>query len=295
MKIGLGLDAGGSATRWTLCDEAGTLIAMGEVPSISGHLFSAAETARLDAATTALGQALAGYPRPDDVVAGITGLSSGTPAAAIAAHVIGQAIGIPASAVRVRDDTWIAFHAAFARGEGHMVYSGTGSIGVHVRKDATTVRVGGRGMLIDDAGSGFWIGREALNLVWRHRDAEPEWTSPLAAALDAVIGGSDWNAARTYVYGGGRTAVAILARAVAAADDADACSILSCAGRELARLGQALASIAGEKPVALIGRAAGLHPIILASMRASAPNLAIARRDPDPALAAARLALDPTG
>ena len=295
MKIGLGLDAGGSATRWTLCDAAGAPIAMGEVPSISGHLFSAAEAARLKAATAALGQALAGYPRPVAVVAGITGLSSGTPAAAIAAQAIGQAVGVPASAVRVRDDTWIAYHAAFARGEGHMVYAGTGSIGLHVRDDATTVRVGGRGMLIDDAGSGFWIGREALNLVWRRRDAAPEWTSPLAAALDAAIGGADWNAARTYVYGGGRTAVALLARAVAAADDADACAILSRAGEELARLAQTLASLAGEKPVALIGRAAGLHPIILAAMRAAAPNLAITRRTPDLAFAAARLALDPTG
>ncbi len=87
----------------------------------------------------------------------------------------------------------------------------------------------------------------------------------------------------------------MLARAVAAADDADGFRILSRAGEELARLAQTLTSIAGEKPVALIGRAASLHPIILAAMRAAAPSLRITRHDPEPALAAARLALDPTG
>ncbi len=186
MNIGLGLDAGGSATRWVLCDETGKAVGRGEVPAISGHLYSAEDTARLHAATGALARALAAHPRPVAAVAGITGLAAGTPAAATAAKAIAAAIGIAADAVRVEDDVWIAYHAAFARGEGHVVYAGTGSVGMHVRRDGGIVHVGGRGMLIDDAGSGFWIGREALNLVWRRRDTEPGWASPLAAARLAL-------------------------------------------------------------------------------------------------------------
>jgi N-acetylglucosamine kinase-like BadF-type ATPase len=292
---GLGIDGGGSATRWALCNGAGAPLAAGEVPAASGLLFDAGARARLDAAAAALGAALAGLPAPDAVVAGITGLSAGSPEAEFAAAAIAEALGLPAARVRVREDTWIAYHGAFARGEGHMVYAGTGSVGLHVRVDGSTVRVGGRGMLIDDAGSAFWIGREALSMVWRRRDADPNWTSTLARALDAAIGDAGWEATRERVYGGGRGAVALLARAVAGADDADARALFTRAGAELARLAQVLVARAGRKPVALVGRAAALHPLILSAMRAAAPRLEISRRELDAALAAARLALRADG
>lgn len=288
---GLGLDAGGSATRWALCGADGTKIAAGEVPSLSGLLFSDTAVAALHAATGALREALAGLPAPSCVVAGITGLSAGSAEAATAAGAIAASLGLPPDAVRVEEDSWIAYHACFARGAGHMVYAGTGSAGLHVRADGGTVRVGGRGTLIDDGGSAFWIGREALSLVWRRRDADPHWTSPLAGALDAAIGDPGWEAARAYVYGGGRTAVAMLARAVAASADADALDILARAGAELARLARALAARAGPKPVMLTGRAASLHPVILKAMAAEAPLLDIACGTADSALAAARLAV----
>ena len=165
----------------------------------------------------ALRAALAPHGRVCGVVAGITGLSATAPEAATAATLLADAIGVAPARVHVEDDIWIAYHAAFAPGEGHVVYSGTGSIGVHIRRDGTVVRVGGRGMLIDDAGSAFWLGREALNHIWRARDEDRPATSPLAEAMFTVIGGTDWDRARAYVYGGGRDAVAQLARAVARA------------------------------------------------------------------------------
>ncbi|CAH2603796.1 ATPase [Rhodovastum atsumiense] len=295
--IGLGLDAGGSATRWTLCDAAGTVLAAGEVAAISGHLYHEAERARLRQACSALAGALTGLARPGAVVAGITGLAADTDEAAVAGAAIAAALDLPGAAVRVREDTWIAYHAAFAPGAGHLIYAGTGSVGVHVRADRSVLRTGGRGMLIDDGGSAFWIGREALRAVWRRRDAEPDWTSPLAVALAAALGGDSWDVVRTRVYGGGRTEVAMLARAVAAAagEDATAREILANAGTELGRLALALVRQEGGRPVVLTGRAAGLHPLILQAMRAAAPALEITLRPTDAALAAARLALDPLG
>jgi N-acetylglucosamine kinase-like BadF-type ATPase len=231
------------------------------------------------------------------VVAGITGIAAATPEAALAASAIADALGIAASRVHVDDDMWIAYHAVFRPGEGHVVYAGTGSIGVHVRADGSVVRVGGRGMLIDDGGSAFAIGRAALNLVWRHLDDDPDWgaASRLAREVFSAIGGSTWDAVRTYVYGGGRTSVAALARAVARADDADARAILHAAGGELARLARALARRVGAKPVALTGRAAALHPAILEGFRAAAPDLAARLEAPDAAAAGARLAITSCG
>jgi N-acetylglucosamine kinase-like BadF-type ATPase len=159
------------------------------------------------------------------------------------------------------------------------------------------VRVGGRGMLIDDGGSAFWIGRQALNLVWRHADEDPDWAgqSRLAGEISDMIGGASWDAARTYVYGGGRASVAALALAVARADDGDARAILRAAGGELARLARALVRRIGKKPIALTGRAATLHPAIIEGFRDAAPGLDVRLEAPDAAIAAARIAITSCG
>ncbi|MBV9813552.1 MAG: hypothetical protein JO326_12445 [Acetobacteraceae bacterium] len=288
VTIGLGVDGGGSATRWALWGDEGR-IAGGELPAVTGHLFHAPERARFAAMAQALGVALGDVPVAG-VVAGITGLSATSPESEIAASDLARVAAVGRADVQVEDDIYIAFHAAFAPGEGHVVYAGTGSIGVHVRADGTAVRIGGRGMLIDDAGSAFWIGREALDLIHRALDANPAWRSPLADAVFAAIGGADWDRVRRYVYSGGRDAVAQLARTVAAVDDKTALDILRRAGCELARLAVALAQREGARPVALLGRAAGLHPAILTAMRERAAPLAVERRQVDAAAAAARLA-----
>lgn len=266
--LNLGLDGGGSATRWVVCDADGAILGRGELPAISGHLFNEAERARLAAMAAALAEVLAAFGPLTAAVAGVTGLSAGSAEAAMLAGVVGDAVGVVPD---VRDDLWIAFHAAFRPGEGHVVYSGTGSIGLHVRADGGVLRVGGRGMLIDDGGSAFWIGREALRLVWRRIDATGDaGGTALPHALFAALGTSEWDGVRRVVYGGGRDAVAQLARAVADAaveDDADALALLRAAGLELAELARALIRREGVLPVVLLGRAAGLHPAIVESMR----------------------------
>ncbi len=294
---GLGLDCGGSATRWVVCDQDG-IVARGELPAVSGHLFNAAERERLGAMAAALRAAVSRYGvgryGVGRAVVGVTGLSSGSDEAARFAGVVAEAVGLTLDRVVVRDDLWIGYHAAFRPGAGHVVYCGTGSIGLHVRSDGSVLRVGGRGMLIDDAGSAFWIGREALRLVWRRIDATGDaGETPLPRALATAIGAADWDSARRYVYGGGRDAVAQLARAVAQAansGDADALGLLRRAGVELAGLAGALAAREGALPVALIGRAAGLHPAILAAMRAAVPDARLV--DVDAAAAAARMGLE---
>jgi len=284
----LGIDAGGSATRWVVVEAGGVLTARGEVAPISGHLFSDAAREAMRDAVAALARAVGGAPAR--VVAGITGLSATAPAAREAARMIAGALGISADAVSIDDDIRIAFHALFRPGEGHLVYTGTGSIGLHIRADGTAIRVGGRGMLIDDGGSAFAIGRAALDHVWRCRDIDPDYSSPLADALDAAIGGRDWDTVRAYVYGGGRNAVAQLARAVASADEEVVQRIMRAQGGDLARLAAALVVREGRLPVALIGRVARLHPDFFAAFRDRAQDLDVRMADIDAAAAAARLA-----
>lgn len=282
--LALGIDGGGSATRWAVADAGGTILDHGVAPPISGHLFSDAERQRL-------AQSIATIPhRPTRVLAGITGLAATAPQAADAARIIAETLNLPAEAVEIHNDMWIAYHALFAPGEGHIVYAGTGAIALHIAADGTEIRAGGRGMLIDDAGSAFWIARTALDHIWRARDTNPSFTSPLAQALDDAIGGPDWDTHRTHIYSGGRNAVAQLARAVATADDPTATEILTQAGQELARLALALSARTTPKPTALIGRAATLHPAIEAGFRAAAPHLPLTLPTPDPAATAAKIA-----
>jgi N-acetylglucosamine kinase-like BadF-type ATPase len=294
MLPGLGLDGGGSATRWALCEAGGALVARGELPPVSGLLANPGERARMAQVAGLLRAALPPGSTPGRVVAGITGLSAEAEEAAVAGAILAAALGLPAASVLVSDDIWIAYHGAFRPGEGHVVYAGTGSVGMHVRADGTVVAVGARGMLIDDAGAAFWIGHEALKLIYRRLDADPAAGGRLAEEIYADVGGRTWPAVRTHVYADGRNRVAMLARAVAraaAAGDADALALLGRAGAELARLALVLVQREGRLPVALLGRAARLHPAILQGMRAAAPELEVTPRDNDAATAAARLAL----
>jgi N-acetylglucosamine kinase-like BadF-type ATPase len=158
------------------------------------------------------------------------------------------------------------------------------------------IRVGGRGNLIDDGGSGFWIAREALKAVLRTEEEEPGagWSSSLGTCLAEALGGTDWNLIRSYVYGGDRGKIGSLARAVGEAAtkaDAVALDILRNAGQELARLANCLIKRLGPRPVALVGGSSRLHGIVAEAFRQDliAPVEFIAS-DIDAALTAARLA-----
>lgn len=286
----LGIDGGGTEVRWVLCGPDGAALDRGEAAPITGHLFLPEARAGFEHFAGELAAALMDR-RVGGIVAGITGLTGDSPEAAEAARLLSEAFRLDPTRIEVQDDLWIGFHAVLRPGAGHVVYAGTGSVAMTIQPDGRVLRVGGRGILIDDAGSAFAIGRAALNLVYRRidRGAAP---GALGQALFADIGGESWNDVRAHVYGGGRTAVALLARAVARAADNDpaALAVLAEAGRELALLGQALIARAGPGEVVLLGRAAGLHPVILDAMRAALPGVSVRQEIADAALAAARLA-----
>ncbi len=299
VALSLGLDGGGTATRWALRRADGTILARGAGAGMSGHVFTpealATARARL-AAILADAAAHAAGGRIAAIGAGITGLGAGTPAAAALASQLAELAGVPVGRVKMMGDVEVAYHAAFRPGEGHLVYAGTGSVGCHATAAGELVVVGGRGMLIDDAGSAFWIARNALAHVLRLEDRAPDsgWSTTLGAALAARIGGSAWDVVRAAVYGAERGEIGRLALAgaeAACAGDATATTLLGTAGAELARLAEVLAHRFGPRPVALVGGAASLHPAIEDGFVAALPA-GLGRANParDPAATAARLA-----
>jgi N-acetylglucosamine kinase-like BadF-type ATPase len=292
-RCGLGIDAGGTQTRWALAGAANEIIASGHVGGMTAlQMNSAAGYEQLRSTLRTLADAVLAHGAPRQVCAGVTGTDGST---AELAAMMASALGISSQSVTVRSDIEIAYLDLFAPGEGYVVYAGTGSIAAYIDESGELHRAGGRGVMLDDAGGGFWIAREALRYIWRQEDERPgSWRdSPMAMEMFARIGGSDWAHSRQFFYGSERGDIGKLALGVALKADVDpvAHSILSAAGHELARLAHALTNRYGERPIALSGRAAALHPLIEQTMRAALHATApLQLRVSEPHLAAARIA-----
>jgi glucosamine kinase len=303
--LGLGIDAGGTRTRWALARvAAGADAAQGDVagcarPAIAAEgsvrgmsALQLREPGRLQEALAELAAQVLAHGRPARVHAGLTGLGNDVDALRA---VVAAPFGLAPEAVAITSDIEIAYLDIFSPGAGYVVYAGTGSVAAFIDEGGVLHRAGGRGVVLDDGGGGFWIAREALRHVWRLEDESPgSWRqSPLAIALFEHVGGSDWAYSRDYIYNRDRGAMGELALAVAKSADADpvAREILAAAGRELARLALAMVRRHGPRPVALTGRAVQLHPLIEQSMRAALPaGVALEARTSLGHHAAARLA-----
>jgi glucosamine kinase len=293
--LGLGIDAGGTRTRWALAERTGAIVSEGEVAGLSAlQMGSASGRAGLHARLAELAAAVLAHGRPAGIRAGLTGFGGDD----TQLHLwLSTLFDIPASSIALCSDIEIAYAGSFQPGEGYLVYAGTGSIGAWIDDAGVLHRAGGRGVVLDDGGGGFWIAREALRHIWRIEDQRPgAWTgSAMARAVFDHIGGSDWALSRQFIYHQERGAVGQLALAVAASatEDPAASHILREAGRELARLALALRGRYGPRPVALSGRAATLHPMIAEAMRAMLPDdvpLTLAQASSAAHLAAARTA-----
>lgn len=309
----LGIDAGGSSTRWVLRrgdgPDVSEEIARGRLEPLSGLSFLAGEGSdgvqRAESVVATLHDDVHAHLRQRTgtdralhaVHAGVTGLSDGDAAATALRTMLCARLNVTEERVRVVNDMALAYRCAFGPGEGVLVYAGTGSIAVHVDADDVMHRAGGHGYLIDDAGGGFWIGRHALRAVLREADRRGEPArGALADAIYAELGSRDWPTIRRHVYGGGRREIAALVPAVRhalAAGDPAAAAIVAAAGRELARLADALtARLGGPKPVALAGGASGLGaPLRKAVVAGLPPGTRVHVAERTPVEAAARLAL----
>lgn len=274
LGLGLGIDAGGTRTRWALASADGAVVAEGQVAGLSAlQMSSASGRHTVHANFAELARAVLAKGQPQRIHAGLTGFGGDGEQLQ---KWLAELLCVAPRAVTLCNDIEIAYFGSFEPGQGYLVYAGTGSIGAFIDAEGQFHRAGGRGVTLDDGGGGFWIAREALRHIWRNEDEEPgRWrASPMAKAVFEHIGGDDWSLSRQFIYGQERGAVGRLALAVAASADRDpvAARILDEAGRELARLALALTSRFGQRPVVLAGRASELHPKIHAAMRAALPD-----------------------
>ncbi|MGL4573184.1 MAG: N-acetylglucosamine kinase [Burkholderiaceae bacterium] len=298
---GLGIDAGGTQTRWALADGQCHIIAEGAVAGLSAtQLGDAAGRAHLMRSFAAIAQAAHAHTVVTQVQAALTGFDAAAQDTTQLAELIAAPCALAPAAITVMSDIEAACRAAFAPGDGYLVYSGTGSVAAFVDQAGILHRAGGRGMWLDDGGSGTWIAREALRAVWRREDEAPgSWRdSKLAQELFTQLGGDEWRTSRQLILAADRGQIGQLALAVARAaqeNNPQALTILQDAGLELARLANAMITRFGPRNVVLSGRAAALHPCIARTVARSLPRGALLiERTIQTHHAAARWAAAPT-
>ena len=234
----LGLDGGGTGVRALLTDADGAVLGEGAggpcniaavpVPDALAHARQAAQAA------------LAGISPAE-----VRGVCAGVAGASVDANRLAFQVGLqklfPNASVEVVPDYVVAHAGALENKPGVLVIAGTGSIAYGINAVGDCHRTGGYGYLIDDAGSGYGVGRAALIALLRASDGTGEATTLMARVLSALHLNTEADIVPG-VYGGpiDRAIIASLSRVVSAAagedNDPIASHILMRAGGSLAVL-----------------------------------------------------------
>ena len=190
----LGLDAGGSKIRAVLAGRDGTVVGQGvaaagnalsvPVPQLTDRLHAAIAAALPAGRIGDLRALAAGFAGVTWLDIGDHGRDSAQTAMRAALDRAGVPAGLPVS---IRNDVEVAFASApGSAGDGIVLVGGTGAVAARLIEGHVVATVDGHGAMLDDAGSGHWIGRRAAQLVLRALDGRGDWTS-LVPALTATF------------------------------------------------------------------------------------------------------------
>jgi len=225
----VGIDGGGTKTEYILSDKSGNVLKRvlteGTNPNDIG----------LDKCLELLSfglDRLLGKKAPKAVFAGIGGASQICYREAIEKHLSGRFH----CTAKADSDAANVLSMGIDPDNSMAVICGTGSC-VFVRRGDKIGRLGGWGYLLDQAGSAYDVGKDALRHTLSAEDGLCE-AGGLAGRIQEVLGGTAFSSIST-IYGGGRAFIAGLAPIVlksAENGDKDAISILQSNADRLALL-----------------------------------------------------------
>lgn len=283
----LGIDAGGTKTRFVLYSPEGSVLK--ETTLESCHPLQVSD----ETAVSILKKGIAALVLPQEPVfisAGMAGYGNNKKLVERIEQNCAQAFaGHPYA---LYSDAQIALSGALDGEDGILLIAGTGSMALS-RKDGVYQRCGGWGFVLDDAGSSYWIGKELLKAFCAQADGRQKETALKQAVKDYFGINEDYELIST--CSGDRTQIAGLARvcsALAEQQDETAADIFRRAGRELAAQVSVLAAAFDkEVPVGLVGGLWNAGSILLDAFQAHLPSNAVIKEDPhDPACGAYLLA-----
>jgi N-acetylglucosamine kinase-like BadF-type ATPase len=289
MELVVGVDAGGTTSRAVLASVDGRILGRGLAGP--GNPLSAGPAPAAAAIVEAVREAIGEHP-PRLIRAAVVGLagtsSFADPAIAGAFRTAWTALDVPAP--RVVGDVVTAFASGSPARRGTVLIAGTGAIAAVVHDEAVVRAADGLGWLLGDAGSGRWLGLEALRVSVRN------WSSPLAAEVAARTGTACADELVRWAQRLPLDEIAALAPVVCAAARAADPLAAAIVGRAVAHLLSTLDDVHAPGPVVLAGGLlAGDTPVrvgVLDALRARGTVVGVSR---DPAAGAAWLAARPLG
>jgi N-acetylglucosamine kinase-like BadF-type ATPase len=172
-----GVDAGGSRCEAVIIDPQGQVLARARGGPAALRPDNAREVAGQIGVT--LGRALS-QVAPTDLIAVVVAAAGAGRMAERQALAAALAEGHIARRVEIKGDGEAALESAFGQGPGMILISGTGSIAYARDASGTVHRTGGLGWQLGDEGSGYAIGRAALQAAGRaadHRGGGPPYCS----------------------------------------------------------------------------------------------------------------------
>ncbi|HEX5597533.1 MAG TPA: BadF/BadG/BcrA/BcrD ATPase family protein [Micromonosporaceae bacterium] len=185
----VGLDVGGTATRATVATAGGEVLGSGRAGG--GNPTSHGAEAAAMQLRAALADALAAVD-PSRVRAGIIGLAGAArlvadPAGRAAFDRAWEAVGLRCPYALV-GDALVAYASATAALNGTVLIAGTGAIAAEIRGLILGRIADGHGWLLGDAGSGFWLGREAVRSTLAELDAHRDPSQLAQLVLKELLG-----------------------------------------------------------------------------------------------------------
>ena len=183
----LGIDGGATSTICVIADIQGQILSFGH-GGPSNHVYGREGKRRLRRALTdSIGECFRNFGRSErfaSVVLGMTGIHEGTVQSKLAEQYATELVNT--DRILVYNDARIALVGALGRvqGAGIMVYSGTGSVAYGMDAKGCIQKSGGWGHIIDDGGSGYDIGRTALQAAFKAYDGRGPQTSLLDGILE---------------------------------------------------------------------------------------------------------------
>lgn len=295
----LGIDAGGTKTVCYLADGEGRVL--GEARGGGANLQAEGELGVEKILHAVMDQATSGEAREIGAIClGMAGVDREGESAVVRA--IMRRIGARSHVVVV-NDALVALVAGVGEGPGVVIICGTGSIayGRNARDEAA--RAGGWGHVLGDEGSGYWIGRRALQAVARADDGRGPATSLTPRVLAHFsVARAEGLVSEIYDRQLRHHALAQLARLVQQArDEGDevATQILEQAAHELVRAARSVVDRLDLRdeavPFVLAGGVFSGVPWLCDELHRRLPGIAprglVSRLSVEPALGAVRLAL----
>ena len=254
----IAVDAGGTSTRAVALDAAGDVFAYGRAGG--GNPTSVGVPAAVAAIGAALEGAGAGLPA-SEVEAVVLALA-GERTDAFFAQLAGCLGHLGLGPAVLQPDLLAMFGSGTYRLDGYAMVAGTGSIAGRIEDGGLERVVGGKGWLLGDAGSGFWIGHQVARAVVAALDGQGPATAltPLVLAALGIAEESPKSALRqlvSAVYARPPVQLAELTplafAAAAAGQDPVTQEILSAAAEALADLLAAIREPGLTGPVVLGG------------------------------------------